>query len=105
MKGSPYGLWRSTNRDERAGGVFLDFGLRQRNALQIQLHLFYDETTVCLFHKMGVIDFIKDIIRPGNGVDYPEPGDMVTVHYHGYLYDPTRSWNRGRRYARCVALY
>lgn len=54
---------------------------------------------------MGVIDFIKDIIRPGNGVDYPKPGDMVTVHYHGYLYDPTRSWNRGRRYARCVALH
>jgi hypothetical protein len=47
---------------------------------------------------MGVIDFIKDILRPGNGVDYPKPGDMVTVHYHGYLYDPTRSWNRGRRY-------
>lgn len=47
---------------------------------------------------MGVIDFIKDIIRPGNGVDYPKQGDMVTVHYHGYLYDPTRSWNRGRRY-------
>ncbi|QMW40899.1 hypothetical protein G4B11_004179 [Aspergillus flavus] len=47
---------------------------------------------------MGVIDFIKDIIRPGNGVDYPKAGDMVTVHYHGYLYDPTRSWNRGRRF-------
>ncbi|KAB8279069.1 hypothetical protein BDV30DRAFT_222292 [Aspergillus minisclerotigenes] len=46
---------------------------------------------------MGIIDFIKDIIRPGNGVDYPKAGDMVTVHYHGYLYDPTRSWNRGRR--------
>ncbi|THC97047.1 hypothetical protein EYZ11_003490 [Aspergillus tanneri] len=36
---------------------------------------------------MGIIDFIKDIIRPGNGVDYPKPGDMVTVHYHGYLFD------------------
>ncbi|KAB8230380.1 FKBP-type peptidyl-prolyl cis-trans isomerase [Aspergillus alliaceus] len=47
---------------------------------------------------MGIIDFIKDIIRPGNGVDYPKNGDMVTVHYHGYLYDPTRSWNRGRRF-------
>ncbi|KAL3455915.1 hypothetical protein BJX64DRAFT_271524 [Aspergillus heterothallicus] len=47
---------------------------------------------------MGVIDFIKDILRPGNGVDYPKQGDMVTVHYHGYLYDPTRSWNRGRRF-------
>ncbi|GJP98506.1 FK506-binding protein 1A [Aspergillus niger] len=39
---------------------------------------------------MGFIDFIKDILRPGNGVDYPKPGDMVTVHYHGYLYDPAR---------------
>lgn len=47
---------------------------------------------------MGFIDFIKDILRPGNGVDYPKPGDMVTVHYHGYLYDPARSRNRGRRY-------
>lgn len=46
---------------------------------------------------MGVIDFLKEILRPGNGVDYPKPGDQVTVHYHGYLYDPTRSWNRGRR--------
>ncbi|PWY84761.1 FK506-binding protein 1A [Aspergillus heteromorphus CBS 117.55] len=44
---------------------------------------------------MGLIDFIKDILRPGNGVDYPQAGDMVTVHYHGYLYDPTRSRNRG----------
>ncbi|GES65071.1 FKBP-type peptidyl-prolyl cis-trans isomerase [Aspergillus terreus] len=47
---------------------------------------------------MGVIDFLKEIIRPGNGVDYPKPGDSVTVHYHGYLYDPTRSWNRGYRF-------
>lgn len=47
--------------------------------------------------KMGLIDFLKEIIRPGNGVDYPKPGDSVTVHYHGYLYDPTRSWNRGYR--------
>ncbi|GAT21220.1 immunophilin [Aspergillus luchuensis] len=28
---------------------------------------------------MGFIDFIKDILRPGNGVDYPKPGDMVGV--------------------------
>ncbi|KAL4805658.1 FKBP-type peptidyl-prolyl cis-trans isomerase [Aspergillus unguis] len=51
---------------------------------------------------MGIIDFIKEIIRPGNGVDYPQPGDMVTVHYHGYLYDPTRSWNRGYRFVSSI---
>ncbi|RAH69375.1 FKBP-type peptidyl-prolyl cis-trans isomerase [Aspergillus aculeatinus CBS 121060] len=47
---------------------------------------------------MGFIDFLKEILRPGNGIDYPQKGDMVTVHYHGYLHDPTRSWGRGRRF-------
>jgi FKBP-type peptidyl-prolyl cis-trans isomerase len=46
---------------------------------------------------MGLIDFLKEIIRPGDGINYPKNGDMVTVHYHGYLHDPSRSWGRGRR--------
>ena len=43
-------------------------------------------------YTMGVS---KEILKEGNGQDYPKQGDQVTIEYTGNLYDPEASDNRG----------
>lgn len=37
---------------------------------------------------MGVT---KQTLIPGNGQDYPARGSVVTIHYTGTLYDPSKT--------------
>lgn len=38
----------------------------------------------------------KEILNAGNGVDYPNKGDDVTIEYTGNLYDETQASNNYR---------
>ncbi|EXJ80837.1 peptidylprolyl isomerase [Capronia epimyces CBS 606.96] len=37
--------------------------------------------------------FERKVITPGNGVDYPQTGDQVTIEYTGWLFDPSKAAN------------
>lgn len=37
----------------------------------------------------------KELLKAGNGKDYPTKGDEVTIEYTGNLYDESRPDNRG----------
>lgn len=32
----------------------------------------------------------KKTLQPGNGVDFPQKGDNVALHYTGCLFDPSK---------------
>ncbi|OJJ33206.1 hypothetical protein ASPWEDRAFT_53236 [Aspergillus wentii DTO 134E9] len=36
---------------------------------------------------MGVA---REVVQPGDGQNYPQPGDTITIHYDGYLYDESQ---------------
>ena len=38
----------------------------------------------------------KKTVRQGNGADYPEKGDEVTIEYTGWLYDQSKASNQNR---------
>lgn len=40
----------------------------------------------------------KETVVAGNGTDKPKAGDMVTMHYTGWLYEPGKAQNRGNQY-------
>ena len=42
----------------------------------------------------------KTLRSEGNGKDYPEKGDTVTMEYTGWLYDTSKPDNKGNK---CVA--
>lgn len=46
----------------------------------------------------------KIIAKKGNGTDKPKRGDLVTMDYVGYLYDPSKVSRgyRGKKYAASV---
>ncbi|KAF2762890.1 FKBP-type peptidyl-prolyl isomeras-like protein [Pseudovirgaria hyperparasitica] len=35
----------------------------------------------------------KQVIKSGNNMDWPRQGDIVTMEYTGYLYDPSQAAN------------
>jgi FK506-binding protein 1 len=39
--------------------------------------------------------FEKRTVQWGNGVDFPQKGDTVTMEYTGWIYDPTKPENKG----------
>ncbi|XHF98946.1 hypothetical protein AWENTII_002472 [Aspergillus wentii] len=39
---------------------------------------------------MGVA---REVVQPGDGQNYPQPGDTITIHYDGYLYDESQQHN------------
>lgn len=39
---------------------------------------------------MGVT---REVVQPGDGQNYPQPGDTITIHYDGYLYDESQQHN------------
>ena len=46
----------------------------------------------------------KEVISPGNGIDKPRAGDVVTMDYTGWLYEKNQTDNRGKVYGhrRCL---
>ena len=45
------------------------------------------------------------ITHPGDAVNFPQPGDSVSIHYTGHLPDGTEfdnSYNRGKDYAKVL---
>jgi FK506-binding protein 1 len=38
----------------------------------------------------------KDVIRQGNGMDRPLPGDTVSMDYTGWLFEAGQPDNRGK---------
>lgn len=46
---------------------------------------------------MGVT---KTIISPGNGQQFPKPGDQISMHYTGCLYDENAPNKMGKQYVR-----
>lgn len=40
----------------------------------------------------------KKIIKEGNGVDFPQKNDEVTMEYTGYLYDRSASESKGQKF-------
>ncbi|ERF76785.1 hypothetical protein EPUS_02324 [Endocarpon pusillum Z07020] len=38
----------------------------------------------------------KEVISPGNGIDKPKAGDVVTMDYTGWLYEKNQPENRGK---------
>ncbi|KAK4542093.1 FK506-binding protein 1A [Oleoguttula mirabilis] len=48
---------------------------------------------------MGVT---KKLISAGNGVDYPQEGDNITMEYTGNLYDPNATNSKGAQFDSSV---
>ncbi|ETN47244.1 uncharacterized protein HMPREF1541_01436 [Cyphellophora europaea CBS 101466] len=46
--------------------------------------------------------FRKDVLREGDKTNYPKKGDRVTMHYTGWLYDPSQPNNRGNKFDSSV---
>lgn len=44
---------------------------------------------------MGVT---KQVLTAGNGVDKPKKGDTITMEYTGWLYDDSKTNNKGKQY-------
>lgn len=44
---------------------------------------------------MGVT---KEILSPGNGQQFPKPGDQISMHYTGCLYDENAPNKMGKQY-------
>ncbi|KAI9691273.1 MAG: hypothetical protein M1820_009804 [Bogoriella megaspora] len=46
----------------------------------------------------------KQVLRTGNGQDFPKAGDTITMEYTGYLYDNAQAGNgyRGKQFDSSV---
>ncbi|KAF2201554.1 peptidyl-prolyl cis-trans isomerase [Delitschia confertaspora ATCC 74209] len=44
----------------------------------------------------------KTVLKPGNGTDFPEPGQEVSMEYTGWLYDPKKPDNKGSQFDSSV---
>lgn len=49
--------------------------------------------------KMGIT---KTLISPGNGVDKPKDGDVITMEYTGNLHDPNAPGGKGKQFDSSV---
>ena len=44
----------------------------------------------------------KTSLSPGNGADFPQSGDTVTMEYTGWLFDASAPQNRGKQFDSSV---